>query len=397
MLTSNSTRRARGTLSRIVVCGALATGCPASDEDTSSGSAEGNESSAGPTTDSTSVTATGTSTGGATDSADTTDASTSSGSSATGDTDSGDSSTGEVVCGDPAELGVFTPSDGNARGFEVVGDTVYLAVESAGIAIVDITDPTMPVEISTLDLDPGQLVQRIAVGDGTVFVGLRGAGWSAIDVSDPTMPNVIFHEPNIAGQDLAFADGTLYVADVNGVQVFDVSDPAAPVALTDVGLPGSTQSVVVAGDFAYATGIAAGLSVLDISDPAATNEVTTLDFDGRGYLAISGDRAFLSASDGVHIVDITDPTQPAELGLFAASRSQAVAADDRLWMLSDDTSGRDPSLLTLINYDDPALPVEVFAGFDAFDAPSWVEVSEGRVLFSEENDDPLHILDGCPQ
>jgi LVIVD repeat len=380
----------------LAACLALSLACTASDAEDGSASATGDESSAGPTTDGPTGTSTGPSTTAGTETAD------SSGSSSTGGSSDGssggaDSSTGEIVCGDPVELGAFTPSDGNARGFEVVGNTVYLAAESGGLAIVDITDPGAAVEVAILDLGPGLLVQRVAAGGDTVYVGLRGAGWAAIDVTDPAMPQMVFHEPDVAGQDLAFADDVLYVADVNGVQVFNVSDPAMPQALvTDLVLPGSTQSVALSGDFAYATGLAAGLSVLDISAPEGTFEVTTLDMDGRGYLAVQGDRAFVSAEDGVHIVDVTDPTTPVELGVFAADRVHALAADDRLWVLGDDTQTVAVPLLRVVDYADGAAAVELFNGLDDYASPAWIEVSEGRVLFSEEDDDALHVLDGCP-
>lgn len=383
----------------VLACASLCTACTGTQDP------EGTASDDGTSLPTTGDAGTGASTG-ATDGASTgaTDVADSSGSSGASDgssgaaADTGDSSTGEVVCGDPVELGVFTPSDGNARGFEVVGDTVYLAAESGGLAIVDLSDPTAPSEVAILDLGPGLLVHRIAVSGTTVYAGLRGSGWAAIDVTDPSVPALLSHEPDVSGQDVAVADDVLYVADVNGVQVFDVADPAAPIALVqDLVLPGSTQTVSVAGDYAYATGLTAGLSILDVADPAATTEVTTLDMDGRGYLAVAGDRAYVSASDGVHIVDIADPTAPIELGVFATDRPHGLAADDRLWVLGEDTVSVSVPMLQIVDVEDGAAPLAVFAGFDDFAAPAWIEVSEGRLLFSEEDDDALHVLDGCPQ
>ncbi len=380
----------------LLACASLCTACTGTEDP------EGTASSSDGGTDV--PTTTDAPTGSTTD-AVTTDAADTSGSSG-GSTDAstssgdgtGESSTGEVVCGDPIELGVFTPSDGNARGFEVVGDTVYLAAESGGLAIVDLSDPAAASEVAIFDLGPGLLVHRIAVSGTTVYAGLRGSGWAAIDVADPSTPALLFHEPDVSGQDVAVADGVLYVADVNGVQVFDVADPSAPLALVeDLVLPGSTQTVSVAGSYAYATGLTAGLSVLDIADPAATVEVTTLDMDGRGYLAVAGDRAYVSASDGVHIVDVADPSAPVELGVFATDRPHGLAADDRLWILGEDTVSVAVPMLQVVDVTDGAMPVSLFEGFDDWAAPAWIEVSEGRLLFSEEDDDALHVLDTCPQ
>lgn len=381
----------------LLACAALCTACTGTEDPEGTASASDDGGTDSPTTTDAPT--------GSTTNAATTEAADTSGSSG-GSTDAsgssgdgtGDSSTGEVVCGDPVELGVFTPSDGNARGFEVVGDTVYLAAESGGLSIVDVSDPSAASEVAIFDLGPGLLVHRIAVEGTTVYAGLRGSGWAAIDVTDPSMPALLFHEPDVSGQDVAVADGVLYVADVNGVQVLDVADPSAPVALVqDLVLPGSTQTVSVSGGYAYASGLTAGLSVLDIADPAATAEITTLDMDGRGYLAVAGDRAYVSASDGVHIVDIADPTAPVELGVFATDRPHGLAADDRLWVLGEDTVSVAVPMLQIVDVADGAAPVALFAGFDNYAAPAWIEVSDGRLLFSEENEDALHILDACPQ
>lgn len=389
----NDTNSIRQICAHALVAAVMVAACATTDADDTGSDPE---TTAGPTT-ATTTQAESSSGVGSSGSSDGSGQGSSSGTDTGGSSDGADSSTGDVVCGDPAELGIFVPSDGSARGFEVVGDTVYLALQDAGIAIVDVGDPAAPTEVGALDLEPGQLVHRIAVGDGVVFAGLRGAGWSVIDVSDPTMPAAIFHEPDVSGQDLAFADGVLYVADVNGVQVFDVADPAMPVPLVqDLVLPGSTQSVVVAGEFAYAAGLTVGLSVIDISDPAAAFEVTTLDLDGRGYLTVVGDRAFVSATDGVHIVDVADPTQPVELGVYQGERLEAVAADDRLWILGSDTQTQSAPTLSVVDVTDPAAPIAVSTVFDAFATPSWIEVADGRVFFTEEDDDALHILDGCP-
>lgn len=381
---------------------ALSIACPATDEDDGTSTAETTDTSSNPTTSASTSTTMDTS-GSETTTTTTADTS---GTGETGDTsssesgssESGESSTGEVLCGEPTELGVYTPEDGNARGFEVVGDTVYLAVEAGGLAIVDISDPTTPTEIGVFDLAPGQLIHRVAYAGDILFVGMRGAGWAAVDITDPAAPMYVYQDNESSAQDLAFADDVLYIADVNGVQVINVADPFFPAVLVDdLVLPGSTQTVVVAGDYAYASGLTAGLSVLDISDPATTFEVTTLDMNGRGYIAIEGDRAFVSASDGVHIVDITDPTQPTELGVFVAERREAVAADDRLWVLGVDTLSEDVPMLSVVDYADPASPTALFDVAGAYDTPAWIEVADGRVLYTEENDDALHILDGCPR
>jgi hypothetical protein len=386
-MTSHCTRSTRFLLAFALIA------CPADDEGETTGADAGSEagSTSGGGSSGSSETPTSSGTGSDTTTTGGSDSSGAEGSS------SADSSTGEVSCGDPTPLGSFTPSDGGADGFAVAGDTVYLAAQDGGLAIVDVSDPAAPTELGILDFGPGRLAYRVAVGgDSVVFVGLRGNGWAVVDVSDPASPIEVFDEPLVAGQDVAWADDVLYVADVNGVQTWDVTDPAAPVPLSiENVLPGSTQAVDVAGSYAFATGLTVGLSVIDIADPAAPMEIVTTDHDGRGALAISGSHAFLLANDGVYVLDIADPTQPVEVGLYPGDQLEGVAADDRLWVLGRDTTGTMNPTIAVLDIVDPSSPMLV-ASYDQHDDPLWVEVAGGRVFYSEGDGEALHVLDGCP-
>jgi hypothetical protein len=61
-----------------------------------------------------------------------------------------------------------------------------------------------------------------------------------------------------------------------GLQIVDVSDPAAPVAVGGFDLPYSASDVDVVDNFAYVVN-GAGLYVLDVSDPAAPVAVGSFD------------------------------------------------------------------------------------------------------------------------
>ena len=81
---------------------------------------------------------------------------------------------------------------------------------------------------------------------------------------------------------------------------------------------GRTEDVAVQGDYAY---VAVGLRlvVLDVSDPTAPAEIgSTMPFsEFVEGVTVSGSLAYVAAGTaGLWIVDISDPAQPAEIGAY---------------------------------------------------------------------------------
>ena len=316
------------------------------------------------------------------------------------DTD-GSGSTGAVVCGPPAQLGVFPPTDGDARGFAVVGDTVYLAVASAGLEVVDISDPASPSSLGTIDFASGQLAFTVAVSADYAYVGQRGNGWKIVDVSDPASMVEVAADDEGDAQDVAVADGVLYVVDGNGLRTYDVSDPTAPVELSPtVVLPGASNTIALAGDTAFVASSGAGLVSVDISDPASPAELSVFETSSNAqFVAAAGDSVYVSHADGVDILDMANPSKPGPLGAYIRDRAHAIAVQDTTLMVlgEDSTSTRVP-LLAVVDVGDPARVVELDVSLDDFSDPSHlVYDEEGRVLFTVEDDDALHIIDPCPE
>ena len=54
------------------------------------------------------------------------------------------------------------------------------------------------------------------------------------------------------------------------------------------------------------------LQVYDVSNPAAPTKAATLDTPGRGrHLSLHGSRAYIAdGEEGLHVVDLADPSQP---------------------------------------------------------------------------------------
>ena len=198
------------------------------------------------------------------------------------------------------------------------------------LEVFDLSNPEGGPELLGYYDDPvSGLMHAVAAGGGFAFVANDGdyvgqKHIEAFDVRDPANPvqtDVLVYS-NRAPNHLALGGGYLYSADFMGVDVVDVSDPAAIHRAGRVDTPGSAERVALAGDLLLISDGAAGLQIASIAaDPAAPVLVGNVDFfqDTREVAAL-GSLALVLLSDAtLNVIDVSDPANPvevAELGGF---------------------------------------------------------------------------------
>jgi len=83
----------------------------------------------------------------------------------------------------------------HVRGIDVAGNYAYVAAQTSGLLVVDVTDPAHPIVVATT---PGILDAAVVgvVGD-YAYVADRSSGMRVADVSDPLSPTLIAsYEPD---------------------------------------------------------------------------------------------------------------------------------------------------------------------------------------------------------
>jgi len=149
-----------------------------------------------------------------------------------------------------------------------------------------------------------------------------------------------------------------------GLSVFNVKNRAAPVLVKTLSLSGDTywNGVWAKGNALYVASQSRLVVVFDISNPADPRFVRTLG-TGKGHTVfVDGDRLYATAPTGVHIYDITTPTEPRELGRYTPSDKyphDMFAVGDRLYVnyagagyfIADTSDPSNP--VTLGNYSYP--------------------------------------------
>jgi len=270
------------------------------------------------------------------------------------------------------------------------GDARLLAAGGGSLATIDLTDPAQPCELARAALpSPGTLV---AAEGGLAFTlqgppaGAASAGDALlgalhiIGLANPQAPTELgrfeIRTPMGWPQDgkvyrLTPAGSRFYVAaDMAGLQILDLADPATPQLLGSGGAPGFFydvallqgaewvgRSYALVADGSWGPAERAGLRVFDVTDPAQIVQVGFYDSPGNALaLAFAGHTAYLADGErGLRIVDVADPAHPAEVGAFEAPGfARGVAVVGHYACVADDKQG-----LRIVDVADPAQPRQV--------------------------------------
>ena len=155
---------------------------------------------------------------------------------------------------------------GSAEGIFVSGNYAFVADGLYGVRIIDVSDPTNPVEISYYD-SPG-IAHKVFVVSNLLFVADGPEGLRIVDITNPLSPVEISHyntPGNATGIYVLYPYVFLADGSSSGIRVIDVSNPYAPYEIAQYTTPGEAVDVYYhIGYIAVADGLG-GFRVLDVS------------------------------------------------------------------------------------------------------------------------------------
>lgn len=211
------------------------------------------------------------------------------------------------------------PDKAYIQGLDARGDYTYMAYGQGvkdGLYIFNVSDLQNPV----LESEYPMLDYRgpVAVKGDYAYIATSQEGSEvlrAVDVSNPHQPTDTGLETTLdvdAVYDMTVNGETLYMAaGKEGLGIWDISHPMAPaevmtytrtiyaVAVDNHRLYGSTGSEII---------------VLDLSDPTQPTEVGSVAFSSVSGLSVRGNHAYIASGEELTIVDITDLDNPTEVG-----------------------------------------------------------------------------------
>ena len=289
----------------------------------------------------------------------------------------------------PIEVGFIYPDYYRyARGIEVVGNYAYVAsardwtvkhpiVDSKpGLSIVDISDPTTPVEIAFYEIDQNgsPLLSDVAVEKDRAFLSYGPGcvpctgGLYVFDISKPKSPEVLstIQLPGFASR-INVVDKYAYVSNlrffrlddpsgVSGLSIIDIADPANPLDVGFIQTIGQANSVAVLNNRAYVGGGTAGLYVMDISDPTQPQLISEVDTpQNADGVAAAGNFAYVADhAGGLRIINTLDPAAPAETSFYNPAIPTNLTVDGSYAYVTSGESG-----LRIIDIGDHEHPEEV--------------------------------------
>jgi len=284
---------------------------------------------------------------------------------------------------------------GRAYSVHVSGNYAYVADSSAGLRVIDISDPANPNEVGFYH-DPRQGIpehaRKVHVSGDYAYVadsawnaatGYTNAGLRVVDISTPANPNEVGfrNTPDMAYGVYVSGDYAYVAGKSRGLRVMDVSTPVNPREIATLDGPSDTVEVYVSGNYAYAVYHRAGFGVIDVSDPGNPLKMGSCGTRDRAIgVHVLGDYAYVAdTNSGLLVIDVSNPANPREVGFYdTPGQAYGVYVVGQHAYVAALGAG-----LRVIDISDPANPREV--GFYTLDDTMDVYVSGGYIYVADGN------------
>lgn len=237
---------------------------------------------------------------------------------------------------DPTHPAVVSETEtNNAHDVAVIGDHVYVADGDRGLRVVNIYSPTEP-EIVGFRVTTNAV--GVARSGDFVLVADDQNGVKVIDVSNPRSPVRVGSLEGFQAQDIAASDGLAVAAGGDGTRVIDISSPSRPVVLGSLDIT-TCVSVEFDGLHAYLACREDGLVILDVSDPESPAISSTIPDMNALSVRVAGGFAYVAvAGVGLAIYDVSNTAMPIPFDTVAAeSARDVVVSGAHAYLVGDDS------------------------------------------------------------
>lgn len=300
---------------------------------------------------------------------------------------------GERTTGDSENVTLYGRfGKGPCFAVDLVDGIAYFG-NGAYLEIINCSNPEIPMELGRLLL-PGP-VEGVVVGeDGYAYIADGDDGLRIIDVSDPTIPiEVGFLDTNKWAYSVDIVGEFAYVADHwDGLRIINVSDPSAPFEVGYYNTSGQATDVTIVDQIAYVADGTAGLCLINISNPAAPFRTSTLNTEGESRAVwVTGSYAYIAdGTGGLRVINVVDESTPFEAGFFNPAGYdyyEDIFLADTLAFVADRNDG-----LRIINVSEIENPIEV-GFFETTDCLSHCVSIHGTHAYFGNGENGLRIID----
>lgn len=307
-----------------------------------------------------------------------------------GQWDSGPSSSLNYTAGS-ISLGTSTPSG-------------RLRVYDGGLVVDGPAHPTFKSQVTSTIFNG---IVSVAVSNNFAYVvNNSDHSLAVVDISSASSPVLVSSiKDNVkfnGAFDIVVSGKYAYVlngAD-SGLAVVNISNPSS---LTIDGYAssstylGSATAMTLSGKYLYVVQ-GSGLSLIDISNSSHPRFVKRFDFGSIDHeIQIVGDLAYVTAEDGFHVLDISDPLNPVELysgfvyGNFETYNHMAVSG--KYGYIINPTGYNVPTGVVVLDLSSSTNPIAISSTTVPVDAYSDIHVAGNYLYIDDSTDGKFSVLD----
>ena len=296
---------------------------------------------------------------------------------------------------------VSPPGANTTVSLVVEGNYAYVANYYAGFAIMDISNPFNPVNVSSYGEIFTLLTQDVAIRENIAYLADYDAGLQIVNISDINNPSLISScsTPGHAfGIDIS--GDYAFIADSSaGVQVVDISNPyltSDSSIVASCATFGGVDKILVRNGYAYAA--ANNLEVIDISNPELINDSSkvggcdSIDNGDCSDLCISGNYLYMVQMDPPHlqVVDISNPQTVSDLSIVGTcslpANARGITVSESCAYIAADNAG-----LQVVDISDPSSP-SILTAYDTSGNSHDIKIS-GDYAYMADYSGGLVVID----
>lgn len=229
---------------------------------------------------------------------------------------------------------------GDSRAVVVSGNYAYVAARDSGVYVVDVTNPASPIKIKTLQTPRAR---GISINGSTVYVAASDSGMGMIDITNPSNPIIVgYTGSEVYGENVVVSGNTAGITDYSRITFYDITNPTSPVKKGSTGsFTTGNEGFAIDVDLAYVPdGDSLKIfNIADLNNPVLISKIKT---GGYGYAAaVVGNYCYVaSEGTGVRAINITNPNFPVEDGYYdGVPQSRGLVAEDNIIYVAEKGDG----------------------------------------------------------
>lgn len=251
---------------------------------------------------------------------------------------------------------------GLARNICLIEDYIYIADNTAGLVVLNLTENNSFINTTTVPLLADGHAYSFARYHNYLYMAARDEGIYIFDISDPSTPKIVDTFATTDQASFLFIQNqTLYISEGSFFAIYDISIPNEPSLLAEMKTTSPNQCLIVENDFAYIAAYSKGLRIIDVSNPTKPSLVseTSLGYSTQGIYK-NGDYIYIGGQgENLNVLNIANKSTPEKIDSISLSNETGLSVHDiakwkNFLFIACDTNG-----LNIVDITSPNKPVLV--------------------------------------